>query len=206
MIRPSSQYLDLMNTTVALVLIIPVMLFGLILSSQLPSRSKGGPSGEIYDQPPIISLPESQGYSFESGRAALTPEFQKALHDKIVPRIKGLLARYKCDIVEVVGHTDSQKVAANSNLDRNLLSAAQEQALTDPLSPGSNADLGLMRAWALIDFLRQLPELHGVAFYGYSAAQAIRPDGTLASASDTVVDPNRRRIEIRVRRRDKATK
>ena len=144
-----------------------------------------------------IVLTEAEGYSFETGKADITPEFSEALTTKIISDLNAFAEKYNCDVIEVIGHTDGQPVASKSNLDEHLSQALRE---TVPLTPGSNADLGLMRAWSVIRYLREIKEFQGKVFYGYSAGQAILPDGSYAALFKTAPDPTRRRIEIRLRR------
>jgi outer membrane protein OmpA-like peptidoglycan-associated protein len=152
-----------------------------------------------HDQPPIIMLSEAEGYSFETGKADITREFGTAINTQIIPLLKELAHKYMCDVIEVIGHTDGQPVASmKSNLDANLTRLVNGELLA--LTPGSNADLGLMRAWSVIRYLQEAGGLQGMAFYGYGAGQVIRPDGHYAASRDAAVDASRRRIEIRLRR------
>ena len=175
----------------------------LVLSSALAVLLLGAAGGrlgkkEILDRPPIIVLSETQGFSFPVGSAKLPEQFSEALNSMIVPRIKAISTEYDCDVIEVVGHTDGQRVQAISNLDSKLMSAIGE-GLAD-LTPGSNADLGLMRAWAVARVLLSREELKGMRIAAYSAGQMIRTDGSYASPGNYTDEPERRRIEIRVRR------
>ena len=137
MSRRGSDTLQLLNSAVALVLLIPILL--LVVSAvheraRVPSADRGRP----HDQPPIIVLSESQGYSFPSGRADLSPAFQTRLRTDIIPKLKRTIADYQCDVVEVVGHTDSQPVASRSITDADLLAFVGGQNMS--VSPGSIAD------------------------------------------------------------------
>jgi outer membrane protein OmpA-like peptidoglycan-associated protein len=167
-----------------------------------PGSSPGGPetpgSSLPHDQPPIIVLAEAQGYAFETGKADITPEFENALKTKIVPRLKTLAQQYACDIIEVIGHTDGQPVTTRSNVDANLARKLNGEAYN--FMPGSNVDLGLLRAWSVIQYMQGLGEFQEMLFYGYSAGQIIRPDGSYAASQDVAADASRRRIEIRLRR------
>jgi hypothetical protein len=102
------QSLHLKNATVSLVLLIPILLMLLALGASVqkerpekapilpPIKQEPGPdepktpaNGPLHDQPPIIVLAEAQGYSFETGKADIAPEFGIALKTKIVPRRVG---------------------------------------------------------------------------------------------------------------------
>lgn len=151
---------------------------------------------ERLDQPPVITVSEAQVYSFASGKADLTPEFTQYIAQTIVPRLVQLAGVYACDVVEVIGHTDEQTVRSSSNLDRALLNGSSMN-----LSPGSNLDLGFLRAFAVVRALRSDGRLTGTLYYAYSAGQTIMPDGQIAGPEkDPQPDASRRRIEIRLRR------
>ena len=66
------------------------------------------------------------------------------------------------------------------------------------MTAGSNADLGLMRALAVVKELEKNPRLKqlGLKFRAYSAAQLYLPSGEYARVQ-RYSDPQRRRIEIR---------
>jgi outer membrane protein OmpA-like peptidoglycan-associated protein len=208
------QALHLKNAAVSLVLLVPILLMLLALGATvqqppppedpvLLGEEPNGGGGELpeappHDQPPIIVLTEAEGYSFETGKADITAEFSDALTTKIIPNLKAFAKQYNCDVIEVIGHTDGQPVAAKSNLDAHLNRALNGE--TVPLIPGSNADLGLMRAWSVIRLLREIGEFQGKGFYGYSAGQAILQDGRYAAPYEVAPNASRRRIEIRLRR------
>lgn len=149
------------------------------------------------DQPPLIVLSEADGYTFESGKADISLAFERQIQQVIAYRIQVEAIGCSCDVVEVIGHTDGQLVGTRSNLDRELGYAVHFGAA---LSPGSNADLGLMRAWAVADHLRRHPATAHLRYYGFSAAQMIQPSGTYAPPGDIADRAERRRIEIRLRR------
>lgn len=150
------------------------------------------------DQPPLIVLSEADGYTFPSGTAEISADFARQLNQIIASRVQAEAIACSCDVVEVIGHTDGQLVSTRSNLDRMLLHAVHSGTR---LSPGSNADLGLMRAWAVADQLRRHPDTAHLRYYGFSAAQVIEPLGAYALPNDVADRPERRRIEIRLRRR-----
>lgn len=204
---PTSQSLHLKNASVSLVLLIPILLMLLALGAMVQKlqpepipqpQPEPIPSEKPHDQPPIIVLTEAEGYSFETGKAEITPEFSEALTTKIIPALNAFAEQYNCDVIEVIGHTDGQRVASRSNLDTYLSRTLNGDIV--PLTPGSNADLGLMRAWSVIRYLREIKAFQGKVFYGYSAGQAILPDGRYTAPYGMAPNPSRRRIEIRLRR------
>jgi outer membrane protein OmpA-like peptidoglycan-associated protein len=153
------------------------------------------------DKPPMITLDEASGYKFPTGKANLSEDFKAQLQDKLKD-IQKELHRYKANVIEVIGHTDGQVAGGQSNLDRELGEVVAGRRSIDTLRYGSNADLGLMRALAVVLFLKQQQEFAGIKFRVYSAAQ-ILPNGELAEELDREPDEQRRRIELRFTRLEK---
>lgn len=150
--------------------------------------------------PPIIIIPDNPQFRFTSGSAALSKPLTRYIQTNLWKSIKENYERYKINTVEIIGHTDGQpNSGATSNLDRSLESAAINNKISS-LSAGSNADLGLMRALAIANELRQIQrqrkELIGLQFRAYSAAQLYQVDGRLAQPKRTS-ESMRRRIEVR---------
>jgi hypothetical protein len=149
---------------------------------------------------PIINIPATSRYEFESRSAVLPASLGTALSNELAPQIDTIVREYQVDVVEVIGHTDGQAIAeGSSNLDLNLENVASATQDIANLKPGSNADLGLMRALSVIQALQKNPRLKGLKFRAYSSAQLTLPDGSF-SPVNRVSDPSRRRIEIRFTR------
>jgi outer membrane protein OmpA-like peptidoglycan-associated protein len=144
---------------------------------------------------PIIIDEKSGNFKFPSGSAELTPDLQKYIQDTILPKIKEATEKGNTDFIQVIGHTDSQGISNLSNLDGKLTSAATGNEKINALKAGSNTDLGLMRAVAVVQFLNT-KKLGKVKFRAYSAGQLYLPSGELAKI-DLGADDTRRRIEIR---------
>ena len=157
--------------------------------------------GGGYDQPPIISLRESQGYHFVSGSAELSDEFKERLGGDVTDRILEIANYYGLDVIEVIGHTDEVPVGtAASNLDAHLLPFLRGEAPVQQLSFSDNAGLGIARAAAVVKEIRKNPRLLGFSAIPLSAGQAVLSDGSLASGADRRgSEEDRRRIEIRLR-------
>lgn len=156
------------------------------------------------ENPPIIILSESEArFRFAFGSATIPEFFDHALKSSILPMLDSLSQAYDCDAIEVVGHTDSAPmIPVYSNLDIHLASYFREGRI-DSLAPGSNLDLGMMRALAIIRLLRRSQAqdslLAGIKyFFPYSAGQMIRLDRSLITADTDARDAARRRIEIRL--------
>lgn len=144
---------------------------------------------------PIIIDEKSGNFKFPSGSAELTPDLKKYIQTAIIPKIKTATAKGNIDFIQIIGHTDSQGIKDTSNLDDKLTSAATGAAKINALKAGSNTDLGLMRAVAVVQFLNT-KKLGKVKFRAYSAGQLYLKSGELAKI-DRGADEARRRIEIR---------
>jgi outer membrane protein OmpA-like peptidoglycan-associated protein len=145
---------------------------------------------------PIVIDEKSGKFKFQSGSAALKPELKTYIHQVIIPAIEQTTRERSIDFIQVIGHTDGQIIQQTSNLDKNIESVAKTDRSVDSLIPGSNADLGLMRALAVVQEIQKSNKLKNVQFRAYSAGQLYLPSGTLARI-DRAADPSRRRIEIR---------
>jgi outer membrane protein OmpA-like peptidoglycan-associated protein len=144
---------------------------------------------------PIIIDEKSGNFKFPSGSAELTPDLQKYIQNAILPEIQTATEKGNIDFIQIIGHTDSQGISNASNLDGKLTSAATGDEKIKALKAGSNTDLGLMRAVAVVQFLNT-KKLGKVKFRAYSAGQLYLPSGELAKI-DRGADDARRRIEIR---------
>lgn len=149
--------------------------------------------------PPVVVIQDSGEYQFDSGSAELPEELRNYVETELVDRIEQITRERNLYVVEIIGHTDGQIIASNSNLDRSLEAVASGRQSVEELNPGSNADLGLMRALEVVKQLQEVQKsgrLQGLEFRAYSAAQLLLPSGDFASANREP-DSARRRIEIR---------
>jgi flagellar motor protein MotB len=158
-----------------------------------------GPSGHQW--PPIISLSEAGGYSFTIGSAELSTPFHDQLVNKTIGEILENIKKYDVDVIEVVGHTDEQPIGNRpSNLDRDLLGVLNSKSNVKKLIPADNAGLGLARAVSVVSVLRNDPRLTAYKLIPLSGAQLVNTDETLATQGARGDLPQRRRIEIRLRK------
>lgn len=157
------------------------------------------------DKPPIITIPSD--VLFPSGGATVAAAATDRLRDVGFREIaKEILERNAggqrvVDTLEIIGHTDSMPMKGNrGNLDAGLPSVLAEREPITGLKPGSNNDLGLLRALAIKQawqiFVARHPDhaaLKQIQVRTYSAGQTIpiHPDGP-------VDDADARRIELRV--------
>jgi flagellar motor protein MotB len=157
-----------------------------------------------HDWPPIINLSEAKGYSFEKLKAELTPDFEKELKTTIVPLLLDLAGRFGVTTIEVIGHTDEQKIAHRfSNLDELLVDVLNNKKDVSILTPADNAGLGLARATAVVRVLSQDKRLNGYTLLPLSGGQLIGVDDRLTNGGGGD-NKERRRIEIRLRRANSA--
>ncbi len=154
--------------------------------------------------PPIIVIRDTGAYQFSSGSAQLPDALETYVRNQLVPQIEANAAAYNINVIEIIGHTDGQpNNAGSSNLDRSLPQVAAGTTQVNQLVPGSNADLGLMRALAVVQILQTIQrtegKLQGLQFRPYSAAQLVSPTGDFGNVNPNP-DETRRRIEIRFTR------
>lgn len=160
-------------------------------------------SKALNQKPPIISLADSQDYRFATGSYLISPSFRDKLVKDELPKMKKIIRCYAIDTVEVIGHTDSRPNPSSGNLDS--FSKPSEQLFTQkgvaPV-PGSNADLGLLRALSVQHLVSS--SLHAdfpdLAFKSYSASSYIDPSLQPKSTGITVLETAKRRIELRFTR------
>lgn len=164
---------------------------------------------ERLKSPPLIVIKDSnkdaQGrpLRFEAGRAELPEGLRFFIDNNVANQLESFAKEYQGYVVDVIGHTDGQAtVAPASNLDRILEKAASGSTEdVSNLRAGSNADLGLMRALAVVKKLQEIQatgRFKNLKFRAYSAAQLYLPSGEYApTPSNRVDDETRRRIEIR---------
>ena len=176
----------------------------LLLSSNQQSRDRinvlQSEIRQLKSAPPVVVIQDSGGYQFDSGSANLPQELKNYITIDLVDRIERISRQRNLYVVEIIGHTDGQVNFGNGNLDQQLEEVARGEQPVDSLKPGSNADLGLMRALEVVKQLQTIQEqtdrLKGVQFRPYSAAQLQLPNGEFATANRNP-NANRRRIEIR---------
>ncbi len=145
---------------------------------------------------PIIIDEQSGKFKFRSGSAELNSELKTYIQTQIIPAIKNTITNKEIEFIQIIGHTDGQGINQTSNLDKTLEKVARRNTSVNQLLPGSNADLGLMRALAVVQAIQKTKGMENVEFRAYSAAQLYLPSGKLAPV-DRDADETRRRIEIR---------
>ncbi len=165
--------------------------------------------------PPIIQFTDVQTISFDSGEARLSEDFKADLEKTHFNSFVTTLEEYPVvDTIEIIGHTDRKEVSHTSTLDKNLDLVLQGGRMAEMISPGSNADLGLMRSlavwqcwdsWLKKQALAPGSRARDIQVRVYSAACAVLPgtppspyDGSPESKkANDEFDKSARRIEIR---------
>ena len=163
------------------------------------TAAAGGSRGHLW--PPIISLSEADGNFFRSGSAELSAPFRDSLLTEIPAKVLEYIKHYDVNVVEVVGHTDEQPLGVHqSNLDWDLLPVLKGKTEVGKLVPADNAGLGLARAVSVVSVLKQNTQLANYKIIPLSGAQLVNTDETLAIEGIPANVPQRRRIEIRLRK------
>jgi hypothetical protein len=173
-------------------------------SSELYKLIAGGASRKS-QFPPNIVITAAEGYDFPSGSAELPSSLEMYVSKDLASKVDENIKEFDVDTVVVIGHTDGQAVNRSaSNLDGFVESVAAGNRSVKELSAGSNADLGLMRALAVVRKLQDIQKQEGrfkrldprKGFRAYSAGQLTLKNGEFAQPSSNS-DKERRRIEIR---------
>lgn len=196
--RPSSLHTQMGQETIYLLLAV-TLFTAIILGGVLIARQR---EAKPREDPPIIVLPEAQGFSFAPGSAALSPDFESRLTRQVIPRVRAIGQAYDAQVIEVIGHTDEVPRNATArrlgNLDAVLVPLFLGKAPADPVA-ADNAGLGMARAVAVARFMRGAG-LEGFTFVPLSAGPFLKPDDSMLTGGEARADPARRRIEVRLRR------
>lgn len=197
------SFTDLMSNAF---MILCLLLLLVLFQSQKLNQDLKTANKRLQSASPIIIDESSGKFKFKSGSAELNPQFKQHISNTIVPQIKTNLENREIDFIQIIGHTDGQGNNPNSNLDQILEKVARGTQPVSKLTAGSNADLGLMRALAVVQELQSNDELKdllnkNLKFQAYSAAQLYLPgkdqDGNSLAPVNRQPDETRRRIEIR---------
>ncbi|URR35527.1 hypothetical protein NBE99_12985 [Thermosynechococcus sp. HN-54] len=203
--NPWMSYTDLMSSSLLILSLITffMLIFIIFNQKQINELRK---QKSVQGPPPILFIPDNDKFRFPAGSAQLSDPFRKYIWVELTSMVIDTRQKYGIDTVEIIGHTDGQpNQGGGSNLDILLEEAAATNTLYR-LTPGSNADLGLMRALAIANELRKAqakePKLAGLRFRAYSAGQLYLANGQLAPPNRNP-DVSRRRIEVRFTRTGK---
>ena len=186
-------FTDLMSN--AFMILSLFLLLALFQSYNLISKLEEA-NRKLQTATPIVIDEKSGKFKFQSGSAELNPALKTYIRQRIIPAIETITKDTEIDFIQVIGHTDGQGIQQTSNLDKNIESVASRKQSVKMLVPGSNTDLGLMRALAVVQEIENTGKLKNVKFRAFSAGQLYLPSGKLAAVNRDA-DASRRRIEIR---------
>ena len=186
-------FTDLMSN--AFMILSLFLLLALFQSYNLISKLEEA-NRKLQTATPIVIDEKSGKFKFQSGSAELNPALKTYIRQRIIPAIETITKDREIDFIQVIGHTDGQGIQQTSNLDKNIESVASRKQSVKMLVPGSNTDLGLMRALAVVQEIESTGKLKNVKFRAFSAGQLYLPSGKLAAVNRDS-DSSRRRIEIR---------
>ncbi|MDZ8051746.1 MAG: flagellar motor protein [Aulosira sp. ZfuVER01] len=209
-----TSFTDLMSNAFMII----TLLLLLVIARNSKSNNSQISTG-VDDKPTIIELP-AEKYNFDSGSAVLPNNLKNDISQNgkngiILKEIENNINKIessnkKVDVIEVIGHTDGEEVGylkcsnqRGGNLDTKLEEVATRNKDVSILCPGSNADLGLMRALAVVKELQNVQRqkksglFKRLKFRAYSAAQLLLPDDQGFAPPNRSNNPQRRRIEIR---------
>ena len=186
-------FTDLMSN--AFMILSLFLLLALFQSYNLISKLEEA-NRKLQTATPIVIDEKSGKFKFQSGSAELNPALKTYIRQRIIPAIETITKDREIDFIQVIGHTDGQGIQKTSNLDKNIESVASRKQSVKMLVPGSNTDLGLMRALAVVQEIESTGKLKNVKFRAFSAGQLYLPSGKLAAVNRDA-DVSRRRIEIR---------
>ncbi|MFM7881505.1 MAG: hypothetical protein ACKO8H_06570 [Microcystis panniformis] len=186
-------FTDLMSN--AFMILSLFLLLALFQSYNLISKLEEA-NRKLQTATPIVIDEKSGKFKFQSGSAELNPALKTYIRQRIIPAIETITKDREIDFIQVIGHTGGQGIQKTSNLDKNIESVASRKQSVKMLVPGSNTDLGLMRALAVVQEIESTGKLKNVKFRAFSAGQLYLPSGKLAAVNRDA-DASRRRIEIR---------
>jgi flagellar motor protein MotB len=186
-------FTDLMSN--AFMILSLFLLLALFQSYNLISKLEEA-NRKLQTATPIVIDEKSGKFKFQSGSAELNPALKTYIRQRIIPAIETITKDREIDFIQVIGHTDGQGIQKTSNLDKNIESVASRKQSVKMLVPGSNTDLGLMRALAVVQEIESTGKLKNVKFRAFSAGQLYLPSGKLAAVNRDA-DASRRRIKIR---------
>lgn len=168
----------------------------------------------LNDKPPIIEIADAaNSHFFGSGSATVSGEFLEALSNAEFSVLAGEILRRnsgekkQVDTLEIIGHTDGQPIKRMGNLDGALPRLlAGEYSSLENLIPGSNNDLGLLRALSIREAWRKFVSQHdereklsGIDVRCYSAGQTVPRSGDVSDPKTYfAADESFRRIEVRL--------
>ncbi|HWM24398.1 MAG TPA: hypothetical protein VNP98_06205 [Chthoniobacterales bacterium] len=148
-------------------------------------------------RPPIVTISDTDGHSFEPGSAHLSAEFETNLVGTIIPRLEEEANRLGVDTLEIIGHTDNTPTSPRlSSFDE--MPSKQVRGFGGVI-PASNVELAMLRALAVATYFEEnrttgrLKSIRLIRCYSAGPFVPLNDDTTPLGN-----DARRRRIEIRL--------
>ena len=158
------------------------------------------PVVDVSEWPPFINLSEASNYSFEIGKATLSPDLENFLIESVAGQIRSFVENDDAEIVEVIGHTDDLPIVrGTTTFDHDIINALEGSFPIEELYPTDNAGLGIARAVSVINVLQKIDGLSNLTYVPLSGGQLIKPEIEGDNSNLSGDSKVRRRIEIRVR-------
>jgi len=156
---------------------------------------------------PVFEIDDTDKYFFALGKSLIDEDFEAHVKGAVATQIRENAELHDFDTIDVIGHTDGSPVNADgrrSTIDQDLILQAQGTKIQ---ASGfvDNTGLGMLRAAAVVALLREVFPNENIRILPYSAGQAILPGDYIADAQADGDDPERRRIEIRLRKQPDRT-
>lgn len=159
----------------------------------------------------VVPLSDDEGFRFTSGSSGLVNGFEDLLVRKL-PELRADIVnaerRGKRIALEVIGHTDAERVISSRSSNLDLLPLAFDPNSNLQMSAIDNVGLGMARAVSVaraLEKLKERPELSYMQIpiiIPLSAGPMVLPDGSRASGLEPGYNSERRRIELRLRELD----
>ena len=203
---PWLAYTDLLSSTLLILSVVVVANVLARLSNEKPpavqiKKEEPPATRPRNDKPPVIRLSDAKDYRFARGSFEVNKAFRVKLISEELPKITRDIECYAIDTIEIIGHTDNSPNTGTSNIDNFPKPKELERGLKSVYA-GSNADLGLLRAFSvqllLQDKIRE--KYPNLLFRSYSASSLINPGDSPISDFNANTDQEKRRIEIRLTR------
>ena len=129
--KRSTLHLQMGQETVYLVLTMAV--FATVVLSAMLYKTR-----QPFEDPPIITLAEADGFYFAPGSPAISQDFDRQLRATVVPRLRTIADKYGAYTVEVIGNTDEVPLGPSlrrgSNLDGSLAAWLTERSVENPIA------------------------------------------------------------------------
>ncbi|MEM7573121.1 MAG: hypothetical protein AAF433_09485 [Bacteroidota bacterium] len=152
---------------------------------------------------PFIVLDDAQGgHFFATNSAKIDPGFSAFIRGELRRTLEQLLVDFpETNAIYIIGHTDHRRVnRANRNFEQQAVNLFHGRLSNWSIHCNSNAELGLLRAFAVMKELKQSSIGRGSIkhWQAYSGGPFTNLDGEIVRELNNKDIPALRRIEIRL--------